>query len=144
MTIIVTSLSDAALGGALIGASAAGLLLLDGRIAGISGILAQAVRGTPGRWRWGFLLGLILAAPIASHIGAGSLTIVHQAGYPVLVAAGLLVGAGTRWANGCTSGHGVCGIANLSPRSLVATPVFMLFGVLTVFVVRHLLGGAGR
>ena len=130
-------LIHSALGGAMIGASAAGLLLLNGRIAGISGILCNALRGDGGGWRWGFLAGLIGAGAIA----APHLVVVHQVGTPLLILAGLLVGAGTRLGAGCTSGHGVCGIANLSPRSLTATLIFMALGFLTVFVLRHWVGG---
>ena len=127
-------------GGVLIGISAAMLLLFNGRIAGISGIvggLLQRSRGDIG-WRIAFLMGLLsapliygLAAPLpAVHIDADTVT---------LVIAGLLVGLGTRYGSGCTSGHGVCGLSRLSPRSMVATAAFMLAGFVTVFIVRHLI-----
>ncbi|RFA29380.1 YeeE/YedE [Alkalilimnicola ehrlichii] len=128
-------------GGVLIGLSAALFVLLNGRIAGISGILGGLLR--PSRndigWRVAFLLGL-LAAPLAWLAVAGTPTIEVAAGYPLIVAAGLIVGISTRYASGCTSGHGVCGLSRLSPRSLIATLAFMGTGFLTVFVVRHLLG----
>jgi uncharacterized membrane protein YedE/YeeE len=128
-------------GGLLIGLSAALFLLFSGRIAGISGILGgvlRPVRGDRG-WRLAFLLGLV-AAPLAWGLAAPLPTVQVDAGSGTLVVAGLLVGIGTRYGSGCTSGHGVCGLSRLSPRSLVATLCFMLAGFLTVFVVRHLVG----
>jgi hypothetical protein len=124
----------ALLGGVLIGAGAAALLLWNGRVAGISGILHSAVRGDDGvqRWRLGFLLGLVAPAAI---LGVGRVE--HAGGLPLLGAAGLLVGFGTRLGSGCTSGHGVCGLANLSRRSLVATLGFMASAIVTVYLVRH-------
>jgi uncharacterized membrane protein YedE/YeeE len=121
-------------GGVLIGAGAAVLLLLNGRIAGISGILGNAVRGEGGRmgWRIAFLVGLMLPAAV---LGLGSIGFAQ--GLPGLAVSGLLVGFGTRLGSGCTSGHGVCGLANLSRRSLAATATFMVVAGLTVFVVRH-------
>lgn len=131
---------ESLLGGALIGLSSAALVLLNGRIAGISGILGGLLQRNSGdmRWRIAFLVGLIFAPVIyllieplpPSEIAAGT---------PELIAAGLLVGLGTRYASGCTSGHGVCGISRLSPRSIAATLAFMLAGFATLFVVRHLL-----
>jgi uncharacterized membrane protein YedE/YeeE len=131
-------------GGASIGAAAAMLWLLDGRIAGVSGILARALAPTRGdfAWRIAFLVGLPLGATLV-RIGAGDLHgFALMAPAPVLVAGGLLVGFGTALGNGCTSGHGVCGIARGSRRSIIATAVFMAAGVLTVFVVRRWLGVA--
>lgn len=130
-------------GGVLIGLSAALMLLVNGRIAGISGILGGLLRPVPGEqsWRLAFLAGLVLA-PVAWALVATLPPLVIDAGYPVLVAGGLLVGAGTRFASGCTSGHGVCGLSRLSLPSLVATLCFMATGFATVHVVRHLLGGA--
>lgn len=128
-------------GGALIGLTAAGLLLVNGRIAGISGILGGAVRGEPGLWRWTFLAGLIAAgllAPILGYGRVGSSTGEIPADVTTLAIAGALVGFGTTLGNGCTSGHGVCGISNLSLRSLVATLIFMSTAAATVFAVRHL------
>jgi hypothetical protein len=122
------------LGGLLIGAGAATLLLLNGKIAGISGIFENAVRGVFGAkaWRIAFLLGLVLPAAL---LGLGTIEFPQR--LPVLAASGLLVGLGTRLGSGCTSGHGVCGLANLSLRSLVATLTFMSVAVATVFLVRH-------
>ena len=128
-------------GGALIGIAVAMFALLNGRIAGISGIVGGLL--TPARgdvaWRAAFVIGLgaaplvygLLAAVPALHIEAGSGT---------LVAAGLLVGIGARYGSGCTSGHGVCGLSRPSPRSLAATAAFMGAGFATVFVLRHLFG----
>jgi len=127
-------------GGLLIGASAALLLLANGRIAGISGILGGLLRPAAGdvAWRAAFIGGLVFS-PALYALFAGLPDATVEAGYTVLVLAGLLVGAGTRYGSGCTSGHGVCGLSRLSPRSLVATLVFMAAGFATVFVVRHLL-----
>jgi hypothetical protein len=134
----------ATLGGLLIGCAAVLLLLVNGRIAGISGILGGALarRCDDRTWRVLFLLGLPLGA-LAVGALRGGLEIQVSTPLPALIAAGLLVGFGTRLGGGCTSGHGVCGIGRGSQRSIVATAVFMLTGALTVFVVRHLLGGAG-
>ena len=130
----------ALIGGALIGLSAAMLILLNGRIAGISGIvggLLKPVRGDVG-WRLAFVAGLTLAAALFATVAA--VPPVHiDAGYGALIAGGVLVGIGTRYAAGCTSGHGVCGLSRLSPRSLAATIVFIGAGFITVFVARHLL-----
>jgi uncharacterized protein len=129
-------------GGAVIGVATAILLLLNGRIAGISGILGGILTTSPADipWRAAFVAGLVLA-PLAWLVFSGLPPIEINAGYPVIVAAGLLVGIGTRYGSGCTSGHGVCGISRLSPRSLVATATFMAAGFLTVYVIRHLIGG---
>ncbi|MDL2354551.1 MAG: YeeE/YedE family protein [Pseudomonadota bacterium] len=127
-------------GGALIGLSAALFVLFNGRIAGISGILGGLLQWPRGdiAWRLAFLLGLIVA-PLAYSLVAPLPSVRIDADTATLVAAGLLVGVGTRYGAGCTSGHGVCGLSRLSPRSLVATVSFMLAGFATVFVVRHLL-----
>lgn len=127
-------------GGVLIGVAAALFVLLNGRIAGISGVLGGLLR--PGKgdvsWRVAFLLGLV-AAP-AVYAGFTSVPAPRiDAGWGALLLAGLLVGAGTRYGSGCTSGHGVCGLSRLSPRSLVATATFMGAGFITVFVIRHVL-----
>lgn len=126
--------------GVLIGASAALLLIADGRIAGISGIAARLL-GRPDRdtpWRGAFLLGLVLG-PVLYAAASGAWPAVQiGAPWPVLVAAGLLVGFGTRLGSGCTSGHGVCGLARLSVRSAAAVATFMAMAVLTVFATRHL------
>ncbi|WP_026076138.1 YeeE/YedE family protein [Noviherbaspirillum massiliense] len=126
-------------GGVLIGLAAAMLILLNGRIAGISGIAGGLLRPASGdsSWRLAFLLGLVLA-PLAYGLVATLPAIQIDAGMPVVMIAGLLVGVGTRYGAGCTSGHGVCGLSRRSPRSLAATAVFMAAGFATVFVVRHL------
>jgi uncharacterized membrane protein YedE/YeeE len=130
-------------GGLLIGTAAGLLMILSGRIAGVSGMAARALkladRGPPWLQAVTFLLGLQGGALIVSlavgvpHVGITS-------SVPVLIAGGLLVGFGTRLGNGCTSGHGVCGLARLSPRSIAATAAFMVAGAATVFILRHLLG----
>lgn len=128
------------LGGVLIGVSSALFILANGRIAGISGILGGLLSRRPGdmAWRLAFLLGLI-AAPAAIFGLTGPISATIDANTEVLVTAGLLVGIGTRYGAGCTSGHGVCGLSRLSPRSLVATLAFMGAGMAIVFVMRHLL-----
>ncbi len=129
------------LGGLLIGLAAAGFVLVNGRIAGISGILGGLLSTGPGdkAWRIAFVGGL-LAAPLAWQLFAALPAAHTEAGWPLLVVAGLLTGIGTRYGSGCTSGHGVCGLSRLSPRSLVATMTFMGAGFATVYVTRHLLG----
>ncbi len=129
-------------GGALIGLAAAVVWVGNGRIAGISGILGGIGRGFPADagWRIAFLSGL-MAAPAAYAFATGPVSVTVLAGPATLIAAGLLVGFGTRLGNGCTSGHGVCGIARLSPRSIAATGIFMATAAVTVFIVRHTLGG---
>jgi uncharacterized membrane protein YedE/YeeE len=128
-------------GGVLIGIAAAMFLLLNGRIAGISGVLGGLLRPLRGdvAWRGAFTLGLV-GAPLVYLLFAALPRPQIDAGYGTLILAGLLVGVGTRYGSGCTSGHGVCGISRLSPRSLVATLAFMGTGFATVFVTRHLLG----
>jgi uncharacterized protein len=126
-------------GGVLIGLAAAMLLLLNGRIAGVSGILGgllRPVRGERG-WRIAFVLGLA-GAPLLYGLFQPLPAVQSDASGAALIVAGLLVGLGTRYGSGCTSGHGVCGLSRRSPRSLAATAAFMLAGFLTVFVVRHL------
>jgi uncharacterized membrane protein YedE/YeeE len=127
-------------GGIMIGAAAAMLALLNGRIAGVAGIIGGLLRPAAGdmAWRFAFIIGLIVA-PAAYQLLTEPVPPTIEASYPVLLAAGLLVGAGTRYGSGCTSGHGVCGLSRLSPRSLAATLTFMAAGFATVFVVRHLL-----
>lgn len=129
-------------GGALIGLAASIFALANGRVAGISGLLGSLLqRGGEGRGeKVAFILGLLLA-PVLWGLFAALPTIHFDSGSLGLIAAGLLVGIGTRYGSGCTSGHGVCGISRLSPRSLVATLCFMAAGFATVFVLRHLLGG---
>jgi uncharacterized membrane protein YedE/YeeE len=132
---------SAAIGGVLVGLGAALLLLLNGRVAGVSGILAGLLRPdrreTP--WRAAFILGLV-ATPLAYGAVTQLPSITIAAAPATLVAAGFLVGIGTRYGAGCTSGHGICGLSRLSPRSLVATLAFMAAGFATVYVTRHLLG----
>jgi hypothetical protein len=128
-------------GGILIGIAAALLLLINGKILGVSGIVGGLLhaRANDTGWRVCFLLGLLLAPVLLSKLA--SLQVPHVSGSSVVLAiAGLLVGFGTRLGSGCTSGHGICGVSRLSPRSLVATAMFMLSGFATVFVVRHVIG----
>ena len=133
---------SALIGGAMIGLSAALLMLFAGRIAGISGILGDLL--LPGAnyrdWRMAFLAGLI-AAPLGYAVlgllGGFSLPLPTMPGWTSVVLGGLLVGFGVRMAGGCTSGHGVCGMARLSPRSITATVVFMAMAAIVVFIVRH-------
>jgi uncharacterized protein len=126
-------------GGVLIGIAAAMLVLLNGRIAGISGIVGGllAPRRAEIAWRLAFIAGL-LAAPLALLALGISVAPRIEARFGMLVIAGLLVGIGTSYGSGCTSGHGVCGLSRLSPRSLAATLAFMAAGMATVFIVRHL------
>lgn len=126
-------------GGLMIGAAAALLVLLSGRIAGISGILGGLLRRVPGEraWRLAFVIGL-LVAPWLYGMFAAPLRPQIDTGWGLLLLAGLIVGIGTRYGAGCTSGHGVCGLSRLSPRSAVATAVFMAAGFVSVFVIRHL------
>lgn len=127
-------------GGLLIGLAAAMFLLFNGRIAGISGIVGGLLRPVRGDifWRIAFVLGLVLA-PIVFSLIAPLPAVSVDADNTLLIIAGLLVGIGTRYGSGCTSGHGICGLSRLSPRSIVATAAFMLAGFITVLVVRHLL-----
>jgi uncharacterized membrane protein YedE/YeeE len=127
-------------GGVLIGLAAALFILLNGRIAGISGVVGGLLKPVAGdlSWRFAFLGGLV-AAPAVYALFSSVPTPRIDAGWGALAAAGVLVGIGTRYGAGCTSGHGVCGLSRLSPRSLVATLTFMGAGFLTVFVVRHVL-----
>lgn len=126
-------------GGALIGSAALLLLLVNGRIAGISGILAGALQERA-QWRWVFLLGLGLGAWLAFSFKLAPVPdFATLPAWPWVALAGLLVGIGTRLGNGCTSGHGICGMGRLSLRSVVATLTFMGAGIATVFVTHHLL-----
>ena len=130
------------IGGLVIGVAAAVLMLFNGRIAGISGILGGLL-SLPRKdtlWRLTFLAGMIGAPLMAALLGTPAVADI-QAGWGAILAAGFLVGLGTRYASGCTSGHGVCGLSRGSVRSLVATLTFMAAGFLTVFVQRHLIGG---
>jgi uncharacterized protein len=125
-------------GGALIGAASGLLILGAGRIMGASGIFAGALetRGNDGVWRLWLIAG-VLAAPSLAHVFWNASPPVFSTSAPLLVLSGLLVGFGARLGSGCTSGHGVCGLARLSPRSLAATIIFMGAGFATVFIVRH-------
>ena len=132
-------------GGLLIGLASGLFVLADGRIAGISGLVGSLLK-PPGDWvaeKALFVLGLVVS-PLLWQVAARLPPIDIEAGWPLLALAGLLVGLGSRYGAGCTSGHGVCGLARLSPRSLVATMSFMATGFLTVYVVRHLLQGVAR
>lgn len=131
----------AAAGGVAIGLAAAISVLFNGRIAGVSGIVGGLLRPERGDigWRIAFVAGLA-GAPLVYAAVAALPRLQIEAGYGALVIAGLLVGVGTRYGAGCTSGHGVCGMSRMSPRSLVATGAFMAAGFVTVFVARHLLG----
>lgn len=133
---------SALLGGVLIGAAAVLLLWLNGRVAGVSGIAGGlwGARAGERAWRLCFLAGLLGGAALWATFGSGP-ALPARSGFPVplLVIAGLLVGYGTSMANGCTSGHGVCGLARLSPRSLAAVGVFLAVALATTFVTRHLL-----
>lgn len=133
---------SAAIGGALIGLAAAMLMLFAGRVAGISGILGATLGlGTGDRaWRFAFIAGLILA-PVAAMLAGYAVPVPQMPGWAIVVVAGLLVGFGARLGGGCTSGHGVCGMARLSKRSIVATVVFMGAAVVVVAVMRHVVGG---
>src|SRR6476469_5285716 len=125
-------------GGALIGIAAAMLLLLSGRVAGVSGIIGGLLAPHRGdvAWRLAFVGGLLAAPVLMALLGERSAPRI-DAGFGTLVVAGLLVGIGTSYGSGCTSGHGVCGLSRLSPRSLAATLAFMAAGMVTVFLVRH-------
>lgn len=134
---------SAAIGGALIGLAAVMLMRLNGRIAGITGIFAGLIDpfSTDRAWRATFVVGLI-AAPLSAALLGYGIPIPHMpASFAAIAVAGLLVGFGTRLSNGCTSGHGVCGIARLSPRSIAATAIFMAAAVAVVAVTRHVVGG---
>jgi uncharacterized membrane protein YedE/YeeE len=132
---------NALIGGLMIGMAAVGLYLSLGRIAGISGILFTSLGRQAGMWRWMFVGGLISGAGIMAQI-MPELNVVSRPnpGLPVLIAAGLIVGWGTRLGSGCTSGHGVCGLGRLSIRSLVAVGSFMASGILVATLLRHTLG----
>ncbi|HYA29895.1 MAG TPA: YeeE/YedE family protein [Acidobacteriota bacterium] len=133
------NLTGGLIGGALIGLAAALLLLFNGRIAGVSGILGGIFTSdnrADRLWRCAFVIGIIFGAALYARVFA-ALAVQIQANNFTLIVAGILVGFGTRLGSGCTSGHGVCGLARRSPRSIVATATFMLLGMLTVFLMRH-------
>ena len=134
---------SAILGGLLIGCSAVLMLGLIGRIAGISGILFGAMdygQNRDNSWRWWFLIGLLLGAGFYTWLMPSGFEIRTDFPLPLLVLAGLLVGVGTRMGSGCTSGHGVCGIARLSKRSILATIIFVVTAMLFTYIMRHWLG----
>lgn len=127
-------------GGVLIGLAAALYVLFNGRVAGVSGVLGGLLRPRPTdvAWRLAFVAGLVLTPTLFWLLGHPQVVPIDT-GYGALVLAGLLVGIGTRFGSGCTSGHGVCGVSRLSPRSMVATAAFMAAGFATVYVIRHLM-----
>jgi uncharacterized membrane protein YedE/YeeE len=135
---------SALIGGILIGLSATLLLWTTGRIAGIIGIVGGLLRPTVAElpWRVAFVLGLIAAPLLYRAAGGATPTIAVTPSLAVAILGGLLVGYGTQLGSGCTSGHGVCGLARLSPRSLAATATFLMVALVTVFAMRHLVGGA--
>lgn len=134
---------SALFGGALIGLASVLLMMLTGRIAGISGILGGCLTLTAGDkvWRFAFILGLILAPVASGLLGYPLTTLQMPASWVTIVIAGLLVGFGARLGGGCTSGHGVCGIARISTRSIVATGIFMATAIVVVAIMRHGFGG---
>jgi hypothetical protein len=127
-------------GGVMIGLASALFLLFNGKIAGISGIVGGLLQPKRGDvlWRIAFVVGIVIA-PLAFNVVRPLPDVAIEAAYPLLVIAGLLVGLGTRYGSGCTSGHGVCGLSRRSPRSIVATVAFMFAGFATVFIARHVL-----
>jgi uncharacterized membrane protein YedE/YeeE len=134
---------SALIGGLILGIAAVIFILINGRITGISGILGGLLSPTQGDvwWRVAFIAGLIMA-PLIYSLFTTLPPIQIDASYPLLIIAGLIVGIGTRYGSGCTSGHGICGISRLSPRSLVATAAFMAAGFITVFIIRHVIAGS--
>ena len=134
---------SAALGGGLIGLSAVLLMLMTGRIAGVSGIFGGLLdfKNNDIGWRIAFIAGLISTPLIAGWLGYAMPTPKMPASWTVIITAGLLVGFGARLGSGCTSGHGICGVARLSGRSIAATAIFMLTAIVTVALVRHVFGG---
>lgn len=134
---------SASIGGALIGLSAVLLMVLKGRIAGIIGIFSGAAFAESGdrRWRWFFIAGLIAAPVLYALVRSEAPAFEMDAGWPLIVVGGLLVGYGTRLGSGCTSGHGVCGLSRLSPRAMASVALFMGAGMATVAVIRAITGG---
>lgn len=131
------------IGGVLIGLAAIALLYFNGRIAGLSGIVGGVLHPTGGDtlWRAIFLAGLLTGALLILWLHPESMQIRIDVSDPAVILGGLLVGLGTRIGNGCTSGHGVCGVGRVAPRSIVASAVFFSFAVVTTYIVRHVLGG---
>ncbi len=134
---------SAIIGGAMIGIAASMLLVLSGRLAGISGIMAGLLPPKRGDmdWRILFIAGLLAGTFIYRAVAGEGYEVTFSMGWPAIVVGGLLTGIGTRIGGGCTSGHGVCGMGRLSPRSIVATVTFMAAGAVTVFIARHVVGG---
>jgi uncharacterized membrane protein YedE/YeeE len=129
------------IGGLLIGATSVAMLYLLGRITGVAGIIWAAISAQPDNaWRWLFIVGLVVGAPLYHLLSAVPYPVPSALPWWQALIGGLLVGFGVRLGSGCTSGHGVCGLGRLSLRSLFATVTFMLTGVITVFIIRHLLG----
>lgn len=129
-------------GGLLVGAASVAMLLLNGRVLGVSGILGKMVTLAPGlRWRLAFLAGMVMVGAAAAAWAPASVAVTVSRSLGSCIVAGVLVGFGTQLGGGCTSGHGVCGIGRLSRRSILATVVFMATGAVSVYVVQHLLGG---
>lgn len=131
------------IGGVLIGLAAIALLFFNGRIAGLSGILGGVLRPQEGDtlWRAVFIAGLLTGALLILWLHPASMAVRVDVSDPAVILGGLLVGLGTRIGNGCTSGHGVCGIGRLAPRSIAASAIFFAFAVVTTYIVRHVLGG---
>ncbi|MDR2881585.1 MAG: YeeE/YedE family protein [Azoarcus sp.] len=134
------TLGQSLAGGMLIGLAAVMLILLNGQIAGISGIVGNLFSSRQGAWRWAFVVGLLLS-PYLYRFFSPLPTVQFDKSWAVYLIAGFMVGLGSRLGSGCTSGHGVCGLSRLSKRSLVATLVFMGTGFATVYIARHLIGG---
>ena len=132
-------LTSALLGGVLIGVAATLLLVMNGKIAGVSGILGKLLeRGTTDRlWRVAFIAGLAAGGALGFQLWPERSQIQIDASIPTIVLAGLLVGFGVRWGSGCTSGHGVCGLSRFSLRSLAATTIFIVTGMITVYITLH-------
>lgn len=141
MVLVPSELLAAAIGGLLIGIASLGLLLASGRVVGISGVLGGLLppRRGDSNWRWSFVGGLLAGGLLLQLVWPQTLEFSSQGSTTSLLAAGLLVGAGTRIGNGCTSGHGVCGISRLSQRSFIATTTFMAAAIATVYFTRHIL-----
>jgi uncharacterized membrane protein YedE/YeeE len=145
-SLTTSDISEALAGGLLIGTAAGLLLILSGRVAGVSGLAARALaiadKGPPWAQAAAFVIGLPAGAIVMQDLAHAKAQVTITSSAPLLILGGILVGFGTRLGNGCTSGHGVCGLARLSRRSIAATATFMLAGIATVFVMRHLLGGS--
>jgi hypothetical protein len=140
----ITAIASSLLGGVLIGLATAALLLFNGRVAGISGIVGGLLRPVADEWAWRawFVAGLLAGGLLVRALAAGAFAIDVHRSWPLLALGGVLVGFGARLGSGCTSGHGVCGLSRFSARSWVATAVFTATGALTVYVLNHLQAGA--